>query len=1313
MNLCSRPEHVQTILAKAPEMVANTSTPIGMEFPYQAKRSGTSDPELVISEVAVNGEGSSMAVEGETRSIRTGKRKATPADPSSAMEEEKGGASSSSENGVKKGKTEAKQSFDITRLSAPSSPKSMRNGCVALAVALAVVDKPCALVGDGEHVKQVDQLMQSTLAFQQHFVCFLAMEYFRLKVDGVASFTSSPTFPRIVNLLPMKDDVGAVQYAELVPLKTQLLSRCVLLLRSLGDTPFGQKMLQAEASQALSITQFSASAPFSIDVVRLFLATEVNQWVQHYKDVKNHEEFDTAAIVKEGDIVFKSTAVGFDNLKKLCKAVVRRGKAMAAIVMIFTNSIPAKRGMIIKPLIDGLKNESTHVFRQACVSGMVRLMSFLAQSKTKTLTLLTGDVVGMATVKVKEAESRREAEVSGSVEEEKKLTSTPEVNVEEPLSRQSGREILQHLCHEFGPNLFSSLDALWSRLAVVNTLTDAATNGINLKVADPVFASIQVLETILPHVEGEALRVQLRTLFPGLVNAVKYPIECVRHAAATCLAKSCSVDTTFTLESVIDNVIPMLDDPTNHIARAGGVHTIHILLTTLQMELLPYLVFLIVPLMGRMSDTDDNVRKEASLAFAAAVRLVPLELGAVSPAGMRDDLKQKRGSARSFLDQLIDGKKIEPYTIPVKINATLRHYQRDGVNWLAFLRKFRLHGILCDDMGLGKTLQSICILGSSIHERRENNERIPSLVVCPSTVVPHWQYEIENFVADHVVQPHQHVGTVQARISESVAMIEKHKDPVIIMSYDTLRNDFDNFLSKYNWNYVILDEGHVIKNSKSKLSHAARSIRCENRLILSGTPIQNNVLELWTLFDFLMPGYLGTEEYFHKTYGRAIATSQAQQFKKVRSSKKHQDENSASAIKARKVQEEGALALESLHKQVLPFLLRRVKEDVLADLPPKIIQDVYCKMSDVQAALYSEIVSRNSVDDIEHTLDRNRLASNPNAKPPMHIFQLLRYLLRLCSHPTLVDSKSHSLHDEVMKKLKFKHSDLVGMETSAKLVALKEVLTGCGVGGDDSSSGVKREDNTERGIVEQGAARNRVLIFAQQKSMLDVIQNELFAKHMPTVTSLRLDGDVKHQDRFAIVQQFNRDPTVDVLLLTTHVGGLGLNLTGANVVIFVEHDWNPTKDLQAMDRAHRIGQKRVVNVYRLITKDTIEERVMGLQKFKTNIANTVITKDNSSLQSMDTGQVLDLFQKSTDAQVEAAAEASQSSDVMDVQGGVHVPHKKAQKKTGLQAVLSQMGELWDESHYEQEYDLNAYMQSASSSASNIGEESSASMKEDA
>lgn len=207
--------------------------------------------------------------------------------------------------------------------------------------------------------------------------------------------------------------------------------------------------------------------------------------------------------------------------------------------------------------------------------------------------------------------------------------------------------------------------------------------------------------------------------------------------------------------------------------------------------------------------------------------------------------------------------------------------------------------------------------------------------------------------------------------------------------------------------------------------------------------------------------------------------------------------------------------------------------------------------------------------------------------------------------------------------------------------------------------------------------QHRALIFCQLKAMLDIVEHDLLKKHLPAVTYLRLDGSVSSGSRFEIVEKFNNDPSIDVLLLTTQVGGLGLNLTGADTVIFVEHDWNPMKDLQAMDRAHRIGQKKVVNVYRLITRKSLEEKIMGLQKFKLLTANTVVTDENASMETMGTDQLLDLFNLSDNAGQNQRMDRS-------AEGG-------RDEKVSMNSILKTLPELWEDKQYEEEYDLTQFM----------------------
>eukprot|EP00172_Hildenbrandia_rubra_P003047 Plantae.Rhodophyta-Hildenbrandia_rubra.ctg4444.p1 GENE.Plantae.Rhodophyta-Hildenbrandia_rubra.ctg4444~~Plantae.Rhodophyta-Hildenbrandia_rubra.ctg4444.p1 ORF type:complete len:641 (-),score=85.42 Plantae.Rhodophyta-Hildenbrandia_rubra.ctg4444:1793-3553(-) len=578
--------------------------------------------------------------------------------------------------------------------------------------------------------------------------------------------------------------------------------------------------------------------------------------------------------------------------------------------------------------------------------------------------------------------------------------------------------------------------------------------------------------------------------------------------------------------------------------------------------------------------------------------------------------------------------------MPIAIagGITLRKYQQECLDWLAFLNRYGLHGALCDDMGLGKTLMTLCILAGTYYSNQtssNNSQPAPSLVVCPSTIVAHWFEECSRFFG-HVLNPvlmYSGSPKMRAKIRSNASFAEV---ALIITSYDTLSKDIAHFVD-IRFNYVVLDEGHVIKNPKTKNSQAVRKISAAHRLILTGTPIQNSVLELWSMFDFLMPGFLGTEHSFKDHYSKPILAS-----RDAKCTERHR--------------ERGLLAMETLHRQVLPFILRRVKDDVLSELPPKIIQDYHCDMTPLQLRLYEDFskqfVSANEQFEADASSGRKKKRGNST-------FQALQYLRRLCSHPRLVLTEKHPEYINVMNDLRASGESLHNVAASSKLVALKNLLTECGVGDTD-------------GV--QESAGHRVLIFAQLKAMLDIVESDLFKSVMPSVTYLRLDGSVDTSKRQGIVTRFNSDPTIDCLLLTTQVGGLGLNLTGADTVIFLEHDWNPTKDLQAMDRAHRLGQKRTVNVYRLVTRGTLEEKILGVQKFKTHIANTVVNRENSALQNMNTDELLNLFQCNT--------EGMEQDDGKGAGTG---------KGSGLKAVLETVGDLWDETQYADEYDMNGFL----------------------
>ena len=328
---------------------------------------------------------------------------------------------------------------------------------------------------------------------------------------------------------------------------------------------------------------------------------------------------------------------------------------------------------------------------------------------------------------------------------------------------------------------------------------------------------------------------------------------------------------------------------------------------------------------------------------------------------------------------------------------------------------------------------------------------------------------------------------------------------LVVLSYKFVSKYIET-ISRTKFNYCVLDEGHVIKNPKSQTSKAVKQVKANHRLILSGTPIQNNVFELWSLFDFLMPGFLGTEKEFNEKYSRPILMT--------RTSKDPKD------------QQAGVLALEALHKQVLPFLLRRMKQNVLDELPPKIIQDYFCQLSPLQSRMYEDF--ERNVGQLDHKSE--------------NFLQAQSYIRKLCNHPCTLLTSAHPQYDTLMKSFNLDENSLKSVEHSGKLLALEELLLECGIG-------IAKEEESEP--VEQVSANHRALIFVQMNETVQIITEQLFKKRMPNVTFLTLQASFSPNERFKTVTKFNEDPSIDVLLLTTKIGGLGLNLTGKKKKIII------------------------------------------------------------------------------------------------------------------------------------------------------------------
>ncbi|BGP14619.1 TATA-binding protein-associated factor mot1 [Rhodosporidiobolus nylandii] len=887
-------------------------------------------------------------------------------------------------------------------------------------------------------------------------------------------------------------------------------------------------------------------------------------------------------------------------------AVIALGAIPAKITPLIrsiTNSIKAEDNIdlqarsarAIAALIDLCSSPTSTVRVNPSDKLVKNLCTFLCQdtSRTPIFASAKGSKAGLLTLEYNPARGTAEKTAKDAVVD-------TEDQVAAKLVYRGAQLALTELAERFGPELLERVPKLWSCMA--DALLAVFASG-DVQQADAVLAADEqkgqdLLDalTVLPVAAARltpSLHPRLTALFPALALATRSRFAVVRYATAKCFATLCDIVPTEGMRHVVESVVPVLADPLNVNHRRGAIELISHIVELLDVKILPYVIFLVVPVLGRMSDADDDVRLASTNTFATLVKLA----GLPDPPGFSDELLAKRESEREFLMQLLDGSKVAEYKIPVDLGVELRKYQRDGVSWLAFLARYQLHGLLCDDMGLGKTLQSITILASMHHERAERYKatrspdavHLPSLIVCPPTLTGHWKHEINTYAKN--LRPVIYTGP-RAERERLVKNFSRYD--AVIMSYDIARNDIE-WLGKLDWHYCILDEGHVIKNGKTKLTKAVKSLKSIHRLILSGTPIQNNVLELWSLFDFLMPGFLGSEKAFNERFGKPIAASR--------------DAKSSS-----KEQEAGALALDALHKQVLPFLLRRLKEDVLDDLPPKIIQDYYVELSPLQKQLYDDFSNSQAKD-----LAAGEVTSGSAAGKPQHVFQALQYLRKLVNHPALVYKPEVPQHQAALAKVSGGEGSIRDVRHAPKVDALRQILLDCGIGGSAAETDASGDE---------AVPQHRVLIFCQLKQMLDVVENDLFRALMPSVTYMRMDGTTDVSKRHAICQTFNSDPSIDCLLLTTHVGGLGLNLTGADTVIFVEHDWNPMKDLQAMDRAHRLGQKKVVNVYRLIMRGTLEEKIMGLQRFKLNIASSIVTQQNSNLDSLGTDQILDLFQVS-------------------------------------------------------------------------------------
>lgn len=483
-------------------------------------------------------------------------------------------------------------------------------------------------------------------------------------------------------------------------------------------------------------------------------------------------------------------------------------------------------------------------------------------------------------------------------------------------------------------------------------------------------------------------------------------------------------------------------------------------------------------------------------------------------------------------EQMLGTKPLVAGPIPKTIKASLRSYQQEGVEWLDRLRSMRLNGILADDMGLGKTLQAIIAITQLHHKRKD----LHSIIVCPTSLIYNWKEEFGKFNPQLRVLPID--GTPSQR-KKLLTDLEQYD--VVITSYSLLQKDIDIY-KQHTFGYAILDEAQQIKNRTTRNAKSVKMIEAHHRLILTGTPIENSLEDLWSLFDFLMPGLLSSYDRFIEKFVRHTTIPQ---------SNSH----------------------DVLRKKVSPFILRRMKKDVLEELPP-ISEIVYhCHLSETQRDLYKSYAD-SAREELSQLVKKEGFD-----KVQIQVLATLTRLKQICCHPAIFAKETAETGD------------------SSKYDMLMELL---------------------QTLIE---GKHKTVIFSQYTRMLNIMREDL---QKLGIRFCYLDGSSKN--RLEIVKQFNEDDSIIVFLVSLKAGGTGLNLVGADTVIHYDMWWNPAVENQATDRVHRLGQKSSVSSYKLITLGTIEEKILELQNRKKGLVNRVISGEEEAMAKLTWEEVLELLQ---------------------------------------------------------------------------------------
>ena len=480
---------------------------------------------------------------------------------------------------------------------------------------------------------------------------------------------------------------------------------------------------------------------------------------------------------------------------------------------------------------------------------------------------------------------------------------------------------------------------------------------------------------------------------------------------------------------------------------------------------------------------------------------------------------------------------LEEENIPQQFENILRSYQKTGFQWLKTLDNYRFGGILADDMGLGKTIQVISML-VSYKENQEENKKT-SLVVSPSSLALNWKNEIEKFA------PELNIKVISGNANQRKEIInEIERYDVIVTSYDLLKRDIEIYKEKnYTFRFIIADEAQYLKNNNAKNAKAIKQIKADSRFALTGTPIENSLAELWSIFDFVMPGYLFSYKKFKSTYETAIV--------------KDNDED----------------AMKKLKMLIEPFVLRRTKKEVLTELPEKTITVLKNEMGEEQRKIYLSYLVRTKQE------LQDEINSNGYERSQIKILAALTRLRQICCHPSLfIDNYK---------------------EPCSKLEQCMEIL--------------------EDGIT----AGHKILLFSSYTSMFEIIEKELKNRN---IKYFKLTGATKVDERVDLVDEFNQNDEIKVFLISLKAGGTGLNLIGADMVIHYDPWWNISAENQATDRAYRKGQKNNVQVYKLITKDSIEEKIYDLQQRKATLTDNMLDTKTTFISKLSKEDIMNLFE---------------------------------------------------------------------------------------